>query len=84
MPLESYSPEFGRKWADDPKETITVNPPATKFYTITQVVMVEYEEEPPGRAPYREVKTVLAENKKELTRQGLGPAIDAVHTIAGK
>lgn len=82
MGLEQYSPEFGRKWADDPKETLTVTP-ATQFHIVTQVVMTEFYEQsddPPGRPPYGKRVTVLAESKSHVPPSQVA---DRVRSVVG-
>lgn len=68
------------------KETLTVTPaPRTKFEIVTQVVMIEYVEQrddPPGRDPYAERETVLAENRKDVPPHQVAERVNAVVTIA--
>jgi hypothetical protein len=67
------------------EENPTPVTPATQFHIITQVVMIEFEsqrDEPPGRAPYREVKTVLTERSTPIKREQLAARIRDVQEIA--
>lgn len=63
------------------KENMTDKRPATKFEVVTQVVMTEYYEQrddPPGRAPYGEHTTVLAESSKNVRPHEVSEAVRKV------
>lgn len=78
MPLEPYSPEFGRSWADERPKEAAVTPATPKFYMIEKVVMVESVPSRDDGYPDSKVETVIAENKLEIRSQNISEYVGKV------